>query len=130
MIGVMGKTKDKLNSQEQELVIYSDLDNLNKVEKFSLKICQLGGFNSEQCDNMAIALTELAINAIMHGNKGDKRKKVTFHVDLKDDRIEVSILDEGSGFDDQHSSPDPQDSVWRSGPLYAKGVVRIRGRIS
>lgn len=123
----MGKTKDKLNSHEQELIIYSDLDNLKKVEKFSFKICQLCGFESEQCDNMAIALTELAINAIMHGNKEDKRKKVTFHADLKDDRLEVSILDEGSGFDPEKlPNPTNPQNIWKE---HGRGIFLVQNLI-
>lgn len=127
MIGVMGKAKEKLNSHEQELIIYSDLDNLKKVEKFSLKICQLGGFDSEQCDNMAIALTELAINAIMHGNKEDKRKKVTFHAALKDDRIEVSISDEGGGFDPEKlPNPTNPQNIWKE---HGRGIFLVQNLI-
>ena len=57
------------------------------------------GFNEDQSDNMAIALTELVNNAILHGNKQDPEKKVTLKVKYHKDHVLVSIRDEGGGFD-------------------------------
>jgi serine/threonine-protein kinase RsbW len=127
MIDVMGKEKEKLNSHQKELIISSDLDNLNKVEKFNQKICHQVGLSDEQCDNMAIALTELAINSIMHGNKEDKSKKVKFHAVIKDDRIEVSILDEGSGFDPEKlPNPTNPQNIWKE---HGRGIFLVQNLI-
>lgn len=124
MFKVMSKSKEKLNSHEQELIISSDLDNLKKVEKFNQKICDQVGLSDEQSDNMAIAITELAINSIMHGNKEDKKKKVTFHAVLKDDRIEVSILDEGGGFDPQElPNPTNPQNIWKE---HGRGIFLVQ----
>jgi serine/threonine-protein kinase RsbW len=120
----MSKEKEKLNSHKQELIISSDLDNLKKVEKFCLKICHEVGFSDEQCDNMAIALTELAINAIMHGNKEDKRKKVIIHSVLKDNKIEVSITDEGGGFDPEKlPNPTNPQNIWKE---HGRGIFLVQ----
>ena len=120
----MNKKNEKLNSHKQELIISSDLDNLKKVEKFCLKICHEVGFSDERCDNMAIALTELAINAIMHGNKEDKRKKVTIHSVLKDDKIEVSITDEGGGFDPEKlPNPTNPQNIWKE---HGRGIFLVQ----
>lgn len=120
-------SKENLNSHKHELIISSDLDNLKKVEKFCQKICHQVGFSDEQCDNMAIALTELAINAIMHGNKEDRRKKVTFHSVSKDDRIEVSIADEGGGFDpDKLPNPTNPQNIWKE---HGRGIFLVQNLI-
>lgn len=123
----MTKEKLKLNSHEQELIISSDLDNLKKVEKFSQEICHNIGLDEEQCDNLAIALTELAINAITHGNNEDKSKKVTFLAVLKDDRVEVSITDEGGGFDPA-KLPDPTNpqNIWKE---HGRGIFLVQNLI-
>jgi serine/threonine-protein kinase RsbW len=123
----MTKEKKKSNSHEQELVISSDLDNLKKVEKFSQRLCHKIGLDDEQSDNMAIALTELAINAITHGNNGDKNKKVRFLAVLKDDRVEVSITDEGGGFDPA-KLPDPTNAqnIWKE---HGRGIFLVRNLI-
>lgn len=123
----MTKEKKKSNSHEQELVISSDLDNLKKVEKFSQRLCHKIGLDHERSDNMAIALTELAINAITHGNSGDKNKKVRFLAVLKDDRVEVSITDEGGGFDPA-KLPDPTNpqNIWKE---HGRGIFLVRNLI-
>jgi serine/threonine-protein kinase RsbW len=94
----MADKKLKNNSKEQSLILSSDLGNIEKVEKFSQKICRKMGFSSEQTDNMAIALTELAVNAMVHGNKEDPKKKITFHAIFGENTLQVSIKDEGDGF--------------------------------
>lgn len=53
----------------------------------------------KECDALQIAFEEALTNAIVHGNKNDHSKNVyiTFYID--EEKIEISIEDEGSGFD-------------------------------
>jgi serine/threonine-protein kinase RsbW len=53
-----------------------------------------------------LALEEALINAIKHGNKLDPAKKVHVQAKVDSDRVEISIEDEGPGFD-RKSVPDP-----------------------
>lgn len=123
----MDKSKNKPNSHEHELVISSDLDNLKKVEKFSQDICTQMGFGAEQCDNMAIALTELAINAIVHGNKNNKSKKVKLQAVMKEDRVEVSVMDEGPGFDPEDlPNPTNPQNIWKE---HGRGIFLVQNLI-
>lgn len=123
----MSKKIDKKNSRAHELVISSELDNINKVEKFSQKICKESGLSSEQSDNMAIALTELVINAIVHGNNQDKKKKVTLQAVLKENGIEISIEDEGPGFN-PGELPDPTNpqNIWKE---HGRGIFLVQNLI-
>jgi|APHig6443717817_1056837.scaffolds.fasta_scaffold01097_3 anti-sigma regulatory factor (Ser/Thr protein kinase) len=41
---------------------------------------------------------ELLNNAIEHGNKFDKEKKIKFTLDLEYDKLELIVIDEGDGF--------------------------------
>ncbi len=53
-------------------------------------------------------LRELLINAIEHGNREDSSKKVFLTLDLlKNQRIKVTVNDEGEGFDPANVSIDP-----------------------
>jgi len=105
----MAETKQKNNSKEQSLILSSKLGNIEKVEKFSQKICLKMGFSSEQSDNMAIALTELAVNAMVHGNKENPKKKITLHAVFGENTLQVSVEDEGEGFNPD-KLPDPTNS--------------------
>jgi anti-sigma regulatory factor (Ser/Thr protein kinase) len=56
--------------------------------------------------NMMTCLNEIAINAIVHGNKLDESKKVIINAEVEPKRIIWNITDEGEGFDYDHL-PDP-----------------------
>ena len=56
--------------------------------------------------NMMTCLNEIAINAIMHGNKMDANKKVIINAEVDSKRVIWTITDEGEGFDYDHL-PDP-----------------------
>ncbi|MFQ5583573.1 MAG: ATP-binding protein [Calditrichia bacterium] len=111
----------------ETLKIPSDLKHIEKVEKFSQKICKKMGLSEEQSDNMAIALTELAVNAMVHGNKEDPQKKVTIQADFEEDRLRVSITDEGGGFDpgDIPNPTNPQN-LWKE---HGRGIFLVQNLI-
>lgn len=99
------------------VTIPSKLKELNKVELLSEKIAKKISLSEDQQDNLAIAVTEAVGNAIVHGNKKDPEKKVTVTFRLEDDRIEVTVQDEGEGFDpDELANPlDPNNIMKESG---------------
>jgi serine/threonine-protein kinase RsbW len=64
------------------------------------------GFNSHSHFAVKLALEEALINAIKHGNKLDKNKRVKIEAKITPDVAEITIEDEGPGFD-RSSVPDP-----------------------
>jgi CheY-like chemotaxis protein len=57
-------------------------------------------------NNLKLALVEGVTNAMEHGNRWDERLSVTVQVEMTSDRLQVSITDQGPGFD-QRALPDP-----------------------
>ncbi|MCA1905586.1 MAG: response regulator [Desulfarculus sp.] len=57
-------------------------------------------------NNLKLALVEGVTNAMEHGNRWDERLSVTIQVEMTSDRLQVSIADQGPGFD-QSALPDP-----------------------
>ncbi len=55
-----------------------------------------------------LALEEVLVNAIKHGNRSDPNKKVEIHCRIGEDRLLVEIEDEGEGFNPS-DVPDPTD---------------------
>ena len=49
--------------------------------------------------NILIAVSELVMNAIVHGNKEEESKKVRVTVEYDKDIMRIKIVDEGGGFD-------------------------------
>ena len=52
----------------------------------------------EEFQKLMIAVTEVVINAIIHGNKENPDKKVTIEAQYDDRNLYVKICDEGNGF--------------------------------
>ncbi|MGD9898275.1 MAG: ATP-binding protein [Calditrichaceae bacterium] len=76
----------------------SSIEYLEKIEAISEKIAAKAGMDESASDDLSIAVTELVNNAIHHGNKDDKSKKVTVTFFPGKKQIKVSISDEGNGF--------------------------------
>ena len=112
------------NQNCYQMVIESDLSNVQKVEKIAEKIAKYMKFSEEEQDSLAISVTEIVGNAIVHGNKKDKNKKVTVDFDYKDNTITVSIQDEGDGFNEKTiANPlEPENLLKESG----RGIFIVR----
>jgi len=107
------KTDQNILDQE-EMIIPSDSNQLPKIEKFSKRISEKARLSTDKSENLAIVLTELVNNAILHGNKKNPKKKVTIRVLYYNDRVQISVKDEGYGFDASRLK-DPRDpqNIWK-----------------
>jgi len=91
---------------EQRLKIASKTDNLHLVEKFVDDFSTSCNNDHDVYGNVLIAALEAANNAITHGNKLNENKQVEMVFTTDDNRISLSVKDEGTGFD-YHNIPDP-----------------------
>lgn len=64
------------------------------------------GFDPQPTFAIKLALEEALINAIKHGNKLDPKKKVHIESKVTPKRFEITIEDQGPGFD-RKNVPDP-----------------------
>lgn len=69
-----------------------------------LKSCN---FSRKDIFAVHLALEEAFINAVRHGNKMDPSKQIKIDYSISNDKIEISVTDEGSGFK-PNSVPDPR----------------------
>lgn len=72
------------------------------------KLGAQAGFSEDEALNLAIAVHEGVINALVHGNRQDPKVPVEIRFDLLRRGIRVRIRDRGEGFDPQET-PDPTD---------------------
>ncbi len=108
----------------QKMVIASDLRNVRKVELVAEKIARSLHFSSDDRDSLAIAVTEIVGNAIVHGNKQDRSKNVTIEFEYQDDEIVITVHDEGEGFNEKKiANPlEPENLLKESG----RGIFIVR----
>lgn len=82
-----------------ELVIPSDFKYLGAVDAAFQDLAREFSCAQRWIDDFSTALVEACTNAIEHGNKYSKDKRVRIIVQFDDGRIVGRIQDEGGGFD-------------------------------
>jgi len=76
----------------------SCLDKARRVEEDILNCCRRHHFNDNDLFAIKLALEEALVNAVKHGNKMDPSKLVRINYRISDQRADVTIEDEGTGF--------------------------------
>ncbi|HRP51898.1 MAG TPA: ATP-binding protein [Fluviicola sp.] len=102
----------------------SQLSSLPLVESMIEQSCHKAGFDDEQYGNVLIAVTEAINNAVIHGNKQDQSKTVSYQFCKSLNGYCFIIKDEGHGFD-YNNLPDPThpDNIEKE---YGRGVYLMR----
>lgn len=91
---------------DETLDLVSEMDSISKVEKTVDSQLQMLSIDDDVYGRYMVSVVECVNNAIVHGNKQDPNKKVHVHFHITNDCIEVTVKDEGEGFDPD-SLPDP-----------------------
>ncbi|MDD4052671.1 MAG: ATP-binding protein [candidate division Zixibacteria bacterium] len=71
---------------------------LAAVDQRLEEILVTAGIDSSTIADIAISVSELVNNAIVHGNRSDPAKTVTVHVKISEDEVRVTVTDQGKGF--------------------------------
>ncbi|MBU0983599.1 MAG: ATP-binding protein [candidate division Zixibacteria bacterium] len=81
------------------IVVPSDQEYLSDVDAFLEGT--LRGFGGEESiiADIAISVSELVNNAMLHGNKSSEDKSVTVEISRVNGSVRISVSDEGGGFD-------------------------------
>ncbi len=79
--------------------IPSSQEYLSDVDSFLEGMLRGYGVMEETIADIAISVTEIVNNSIIHGNRSDLDKEVTVSIERTGPVIEIVIGDEGNGFD-------------------------------
>ena len=101
-----------------EATLDSTLENVEVADEIAMRMCALAGLEEEDQHKVEMAVHESMINAVRHGNKSDASKKVWLRFEIRNDRLEIHIRDEGTGFD-VSQIPDP---------LAPENLLKVSGR--
>ena len=116
-----------MNSLSSSFVISSELSNIKNVftwlESGLFKLID----NKEKVSSLSLIIQEALVNAIIHGNKSIKTKKVTLSYILNDREICIDVKDEGNGVDlscqaKNHTNMRQEDLLEDSG----RGIVLMK----
>lgn len=84
--------------KNNQIEIPSTLDYLPKVDEFIEERLRRLGIKKDLIVDIAISVSEAVTNAVEHGNKNDSSKKVIISLKADSSRVEVTVEDEGGGF--------------------------------
>ncbi len=102
----------------------STLDSVNVAEQTAEQFAAQLGFNEDSCQRIAMAVREAAVNAVLHGNAYDPKKKVSVSYETNGDTLVIRVADQGGGLDPT-AVPDPlapENLLKQSG----RGIFLIR----
>jgi putative Holliday junction resolvase len=91
-----------------DVSIPASIEYLPLVDTVCQAFCGWAGVDRESTDEIAMAVVEGATNAVVHGSKCQRSKKVRVVFRRTRSEISVSVIDRGEGFDPS-KIPDPTD---------------------
>lgn len=92
--------------EKKDIELSSNRNEIKKAEDILESLCSNYEISKEKFINIQIALSEVLVNAIMHGNKQNPDKKVFVNFSINKQHLLISVKDQGSGFD-INKLPDP-----------------------
>ena len=93
-------------------------ENVSVVESFIDNVGEKIKIQEAVYGNVLVSVTEAVNNAIVHGNKEDKNKKVRLGLKQNKKSVRFVVEDEGIGFD-YNNLPDPTNP---------KNIDKVKGR--
>ena len=93
-------------------------ENVSVVESFIENVGEKIRIEEAIYGNVLVSVTEAVNNAIVHGNKEDKNKKVRLGIKQDKKSVRFIVEDEGMGFD-HNTLPDPTNP---------KNIEKVKGR--
>jgi serine/threonine-protein kinase RsbW len=97
---------ENTETKRVDTLLESALDSADEAERLVLDVSREVGFPEDDQHKIGMAIRESIVNAVVHGNRYNRRKKVHLTVANGKDHITITIADEGEGFD-LGGLPDP-----------------------
>jgi serine/threonine-protein kinase RsbW len=106
------------------LTLGSTIESVNTVEQTAEDFAERAGFDEDTVANVAMAVREAAVNAVLHGNAYDAEKHITASFEANSDALIVRITDQGPGLDpDKIPDPLAPENILRGS---GRGIFLIR----
>jgi len=115
-----------VNKQHIEITLPNQVGYERIAMACSATFAKMLGFSSERIEDLKTVVSEAAINAMQHGNKGRTDARVTVLLNFKDDTIHIAVMDEGDGVKKLLPKPDIERIVNELDPPVGFGTFLIR----
>jgi serine/threonine-protein kinase RsbW len=95
-----------MTPERRSFTLDSTLETVDNAEQAANQVATEMGFTEEEILQIAMAVREAAVNAVLHGNAYDPAKKVSLDFQRSGDDLIITIRDQGKGLDPS-KIPDP-----------------------
>jgi sigma-B regulation protein RsbU (phosphoserine phosphatase) len=95
-VGAKGNSQTEVKGME--LDFSATLEDIDMVVEKTKEFLRRNGVRDQAFD-ILVGVREALVNAVIHGNYGDKEKSVSFRIRRNDDCLVIRVKDEGKGFD-------------------------------
>jgi serine/threonine-protein kinase RsbW len=99
-------TEKSLNGKTVEVILSNRMGYERIAMACSASFARIYGLAPERIEDLKTIVSEAAMNAMEHGNKGKPEARVTVSMNIKDDTIHVRVTDAGDGIKELPVRPD------------------------
>ncbi len=100
---------------------------LSAVDRYLERELKKAGVSQDTIADLAISVSELVNNAILHGNQRDESKKVILQLFFETGAVTICVEDEGKGFDpEQVANPLEGENLMRE---VGRGIFIVRSLV-
>ncbi len=97
---------DPSHMETIQTTLDSTLQTADKAEDLAMQEAAKLGLDDDAQHQVGMAVRECTVNAVVHGNRYNKNKRVHLQIERSDSELTITIGDEGEGFY-LNSLPDP-----------------------
>ena len=87
-------------------VVQGTREEFDTLQKSILDLMKKQGYLEHALFSIRISLEEALANALLHGHQGEEGHPIEIIWQVTDERVEISIIDQGRGYDPE-TIPDP-----------------------
>jgi serine/threonine-protein kinase RsbW len=118
--------EQNLNGKTVEVILSNRMGFERIAMACSASFAKMYGLAPERIEDLKTIVSEAAMNAMQHGNKGKPKARVTVSIKFKDDTITVWIKDEGDGIKELPVRPDIGRIIDNTDPPVGLGLFLIK----
>lgn len=115
------------------LQVPSSTENLALIREFVTNIGRQATLNEEEINNLELAVDEACANVIEHAYGHDITKDVMVRATFDDEKLKISVIDEGRGFDPKKVNQKSVDQLVqerRSGGLGIRLIQKLMDEVN
>ena len=119
-----------MGSNLNERIVKVILPNMLGYERIAMaslaSFARMYDYPPKRIEDLKTIVSEAAINAMQHGNRGRPDAVVTIHINFTEDAIQILVMDEGDGIKEVLPKPNIERVINKLDPPTGFGVFLIK----